>query len=360
MEKLNLAIIGQGRSGRDIHGAFYKKAENVYFNVRYVVEADDARRERAATEYPGCVTLADYRELFGREDIDIVVNATYSNLHYPITKDLLLHGFNVLCEKPFCRTRDEANELIAIAKEKGCLLTVFQQTFFAPFYDKAREVIASGKLGRITQINLRYSGFGRRWDWQTLQWRCAGGVYNTGPHPIGLALGFLDFDEEAKILYSSLDTIMTSGDGDDCAKLLLSAPGKPLVDLEIHANDPYAGYNLKIMGSRGVFQSDAGSSYKMKYWVDEENEERPVIATFLSKENGLPSYCVDNLKVHEEEGKYEGSAFNVGTQRLYENLYHALRGEGELFVTPEMGRDIIGIAEDMYKATPLPKKFSEE
>ena len=43
MEKLNLAIIGQGRSGRDIHGAFYKKAENVYFNVRYVVEADDAR-----------------------------------------------------------------------------------------------------------------------------------------------------------------------------------------------------------------------------------------------------------------------------------------------------------------------------
>lgn len=266
----------------------------------------------------------------------------------------------MLCEKPFCRTRDEANDLIATAKANGCLLTVFQQTFFAPFYDKAREVIASGKLGRITQINLRYSGFGRRWDWQTLQWRCAGGVYNTGPHPIGLALGFLDFAEDAKILYSSLDTIMTSGDGDDCAKLLLTAPGKPLIDLEIHANDPYTDYNLKIMGSRGVFQSNAGSAYKMKYFVDEENEERPVMPNFLANADGMPIYCVDNLKVHEEEGKYEGSAFDIGTRRLYENLYHVLRGEGELFVTPEIARDIIGIAEDMYKATPLPQKYYEE
>ena len=360
MEKLNLAIIGQGRSGRNIHGAFYKKEENIFFNVKYVVEADDERRARAAEEYPGCVTFADYRDLFACKDIDLVVNATYSNLHYPITKDLLEHGFNVLCEKPFCRTRDEANDLIATAKKNNCLLTVFQQTFFAPFYDKAREVIASGKLGRITQINLRYSGFGRRWDWQTLQWRCAGGVYNTGPHPIGLALGFLDFAEDAKIIYSSLDTIMTSGDGDDCAKLLMTAPGKPLIDLEIHANDPYSGYNLKIMGSRGVFQSDAGTAYKMKYWVDEENEERPVLPNFLSNAEGMPTYCSDNLKVHEEEGKYNGSAFNVGTARLYENVYHALKGDGKLFVTPEIGRDIIGIAEDMYKATPLPQKFYEE
>ena len=153
---------------------------------------------------------------------------------------------------------------------------------------------------------------------------------------------------------------MTSGDGDDCAKLLISAPGRPLIDLEIHANDPYAGYNLKIMGSRGVFQSNAGSSYKMKYWVDEENEERPVIATFLSDDKGMPVYCKDNLNVHEEEGTYNGSAFNVGTAKLYENVYHALRGEGELFVKPEMARDIIGIAEDMYKITPLPKKFDEE
>lgn len=357
MKRLNLAIIGQGRSGRNIHGAFLKSERNEFFTVKYVVEADDARRARAAEEYPGCRTFADYRELFALEDVDIVVNATYSNLHYPITKDLIEHGFNVLCEKPFCRTRAEANDMIAAAKEKGVLLAVFQQTFFAPFFVMAYKLIKSGKLGRITQIDIRYNGFGRRWDWQTLQRRCAGGSFNTGPHPIGMALGFLDFDPEAKLVYSYLDTVLTSGDGDDCAKLLLTAPGRPLVDVEIHANDPYTPYNLKIMGTKGCFLSDASSEWKMTYIVDGENPDQPVIDGFMQDEEGLPIYCKETLVKHTEEGKHNGSAFNVGTASLYKNLYGALNGTEELIITPEMARDIIGIAEDAYAATPLPIKY---
>ena len=163
MKKLNLAIIGQGRSGRNIHGRFYRTEDNQYFNVKYVVEADDFRRERAKNEYPGCTTFADYTELYNLDDIDLVVNDTYSNTHYSITKDLLEHGFNVLVEKPFARTRYECDTLINIAKEKGVLLAVFQQTFFAPFYEFAYDLAKSGKLGEIQQITIRYNGFSRRW-----------------------------------------------------------------------------------------------------------------------------------------------------------------------------------------------------
>ena len=94
MKKLNLAIIGQGRSGRNIHGKFYHTEDNVYFNVKYVVEEDPFRRARAEKDYEGCKTFADYRELFDIDDIDLVVNDTYSNRHYDIAKDLLLHGKN--------------------------------------------------------------------------------------------------------------------------------------------------------------------------------------------------------------------------------------------------------------------------
>ena len=45
MKKLNLAIIGQGRSGKDIHGAYYVGEKNKYYNVKYVVDADARRRE---------------------------------------------------------------------------------------------------------------------------------------------------------------------------------------------------------------------------------------------------------------------------------------------------------------------------
>ena len=188
MNKKRLAIIGQGRSGRDIHGTFLKKDENTYFDVVAVVDADADRRKRAEEEYPGCKTYADYRELFDVQDIDLVVNASYSHLHYEITKDLLEHKFNVLVEKPFARNYYECDNLIRIAKENGVLLTVFQQTFYAPYYLAAKQVVDSGILGDILQVNVACNGFARRWDWQTLQMKMGGSVYNTGPHPIGIAL----------------------------------------------------------------------------------------------------------------------------------------------------------------------------
>ena len=125
MKKLRIAIIGQGRSGRDIHGAFLKTEANVYFDVVAVVEEDAFRRENAQTEYPGCKTYADYREIFPLTDIDLVVNASYSDMHYGITKDLLMHHFNVLVEKPFARNYYECCDLIKTAKENGVMLAVF-------------------------------------------------------------------------------------------------------------------------------------------------------------------------------------------------------------------------------------------
>ncbi len=130
----------------------------------------------AEKEYPGCITLSDYRELFSFDDVDLVVNASYSEMHYPITKDLLLHGKNVLVEKPFARSRYECDELLQIAKREGVLLAVFQQTFLAPFYEFCYDTIKSGKLGQVKQISIRYNGFARRWDWQTLQKKCAGSI----------------------------------------------------------------------------------------------------------------------------------------------------------------------------------------
>ena len=47
VKKLNVAIIGQGRSGRDIHGAFFKSEENEKFEVAYVVEKSEKRRSIA-------------------------------------------------------------------------------------------------------------------------------------------------------------------------------------------------------------------------------------------------------------------------------------------------------------------------
>lgn len=354
MKKLNLAIIGQGRSGKNIHGLHYNSEANIYWNVKYVVDADAHRRDVAKNLYPGCQTLESYQELFGLKDIDLVVNASYSEMHYQITKDLLMHKFNVLVEKPFGRNRYECEDLIKTAKDNNVLVAVFQQTFFADFYVKAKEVIDSGVLGEIKQVDLTYNGLARRWDWQTLQKRLAGSVYNTGPHPLGLALGFLDFDKEAKVVYSKLGLGLTSGDAEDYAKILITAPGKPLVDVEISALDAYPSDTLKIQGTKGTYYSSQ-AEYRYKYIVDGENVERPVEENFLQDETGEPIYCGENLITHEESGKMNGSAaFTTAVAEVYKDIYFNLTEGKPMRVTPEMATEIIAVIDKVHADNPLP------
>ena len=52
MKKLNVAIIGQGRSGRDIHGVYLLTDEGKeLFNVVAVVDFDEKRRQKAKKEF---------------------------------------------------------------------------------------------------------------------------------------------------------------------------------------------------------------------------------------------------------------------------------------------------------------------
>ena len=356
MRKLNLAIIGQGRSGKNIHGAYYRSADNLYYRVKYVVDEDAFRRQVAQEIYPDCQTFADYRELFALTDIDLVVNATYSDLHYPITKDLLLHGKNVLVEKPFARSRYECDELIKLAKDRGLTLAVFQQSFFAPFYQFCYDTIKAGTLGEIKQIGIRYNGFARRWDWQTLQKRCAGSTYNTGPHPIGMALGFLDFDPNCSVMYSRLGTALTSGDADDYAKILIAAPNRPLVDVEISSMDAYCDYNIKIQGTKGTLKATP-KAYEMTYLREGENPPRPVIEDFLKDDDGNPVYCSEKLIKHVESGHFDGTALDVGTAMLYRQLYERITQGSAMTVTAEMAAEIISVIETVHAQNPLPLKY---
>ena len=239
MKKIRVAIIGQGRSGRNIHGYYFRSEENQHYQVVAVVDRDEARRKLALQEYPGCEVYEDYRELYGKP-VDLVINTAFSELHYPISKDLLEHDLSVLVEKPMARNYEEATELIRIAKEHNVFFAVFQQSFLMPYYQKLKETIDSGKLGKITQVNIAYSGFERRWDWQTQLKYMGGCVYNFGPHAIGFGLDLMDFSDDVKVVYSKLDRVLASGDAEDVAKIILAAPGKPVVDVEINSNDDRA------------------------------------------------------------------------------------------------------------------------
>ncbi len=357
MKKMRVAIIGQGRSGRDIHGLYFLSEENNTVEVVAVVEEIADRRERAKKDF-GCDVYADYRELFGRRDIDLIVNASFSDQHYSIAKDCLEHGYNVLNEKPFAKTYYESMDLINTAKRNGVLITAFHQSLYGPTIFAIKEVLASGKLGNIKQISMSWSGFARRWDWQTLQNRCAGGVYNTAPHPIGIALDLIDWDANAKVVYSHLDTALTSGDANDMAKIIIEAPGKPIIDIEVNSADGFPTQNIKILGDRGSLICGTTGDVKIKYIVDSELEPRPIIATPLrAPETGYPMYCKEKLPIHEETIGTNGDIQIAHTRYFYERLYDTMFNGADLYITAEKAAKVIEIIETVHAENPLPLKY---
>lgn len=360
MKKLRTAIIGQGRSGRNIHGRFFRSEGNTYVDVVAVVDFDPERRELALQEHPGCQVYADYRELFQRDDLDLVVNSTFSDLHYSVTKDLLEHGFNVVVEKPMARNYYECSDLIHTAKKHGVLLAVFQQSMLAPYYTNVRDAMRSGKLGQIQQINISFSSFSRRWDWQATQCRLGGSLYNTGPHPVSFALDMLDFDPETQLVFSKLVVAQTSGDADDYAKLILTAPGKPVVDVEVSSIDAFKGPGIKVQGTRGTLALNPDRSYTMKYVVPGENPERPLIMEPLKDEQGLPVYASEKLQLHEETVGNPQYPWDESSRRFYEMVYNKLTADVPMAVTAEMAAQIIRIIETAHAQNPLPVWCTKE
>lgn len=350
MQKLKVAIIGQGRSGRDIHGA-YLITDPEHFQIEAAVDPLEDRRKRAAEEY-GCAVCSDYRDLLERSDLDLVVNAAPSHLHVPLTQAFLQAGFNVLCEKPLARRVVEVDQLIAAAQASGKVLAIFQQSRYTPFFVQLQKVIASGVLGRIVQINMAWNGFSRRWDWQTLQKYNGGSLLNTGPHPLDQALQL--FGEGMPQIFCRMDRANTWGDAEDHVKLILSGEGRPLIDLEISSCCAYPCFTYNVYGTQGGLIGSA-SEMKWKYFVPAEAPEQRLIEEPLRTPEGLPCYCSETLPWHEESWEAPeagGGAFTAAVAAFYQMLYRTLTEGAPLEITPEQVRRQIAVIEECQRQNP--------
>jgi len=129
-----------------------------------------------------------------------------------------------------------------------------------------------------------------------------------------------------------------------------------LADIEIHSNDAYAPWSIKLLGTLGTVKCSS-SRYEMTYLLPGENPPQPVQENFLEDENRNPAYCTEELITHTEAGKFEGDAFDVGTASLYEQLYFKITEGRPMTVTPEMAARIVGVIETAHAQNPLPITF---
>ncbi len=348
-KRLRVGVLGQGRSGRNIHTEYLKTDDR--YEIVAVADLLADRCERAEKEY-GCASYTDYHDLLARDDLDLVVNAMPSYLHPPASKEVLEAGHNVLCEKPLARYVAEVDDLIATAERMGKTLAIYQQSRFAPYYQQVRKVMDSGVLGRIVMIKIRFNSYARRWDWQTIQDMYGGTLLNTGPHPLDQALRLLDYEDMPDV-WCHMDSVNVLGDAEDHVKIMISAPDRPLIDLEMSSSDAYPKYTYQVFGSTGGLAGDT-KHVEWRYFDPIQAPQQTLQRDPLPG----PSYCREDLPWQSaswDVPEARSDLFGSMAYSFYSNLYEVLTEGASLVITPAHVRQQIAVIEECHRQNPRPR-----
>jgi predicted dehydrogenase len=111
------------------------------------IKAEDMRIPKA---------YASYQEMLDDDEIDVIHVCTPNSFHYQMSKDALAKGKHVLCEKPLVLRSEDARELARLATESKLANGVHYNLRYYPVVHYIRELVHTGKLGRVLAVNGSY------------------------------------------------------------------------------------------------------------------------------------------------------------------------------------------------------------
>lgn len=206
---LNVAYIGFGNSVCRYHLPYVERRPDKV-NVKYIYRREEDRvgDEERETWYPNIEFTTDIDKVMNDPEVNLVVVNTPDRFHTYYTRMALEHGKNVLCEKPFALTHEEAQEMFDLAKEKGLVTMPNQNRRFDADMATVRQVIESGVLGDLVEVESHYDYFRP----SIKDHKGFGYLYGLAVHPIDQIIG--QFGKPDKIHYDcrSIDNPGVSDD----------------------------------------------------------------------------------------------------------------------------------------------------
>lgn len=249
MNRLKVGIIGYGYWGPNLTRNFFDLPSS---ELVAISDVKQERLQRARSLYPGVNLTEDYTELF-EMGLDAVVISTPPALHYPIARNCLEHGLNVLVEKPITLNSQHAQELIDLAEMKGLILMVGHTFEYNSAVAALKQYIESGELGEIYYIDTARLNLGLFQKDSNVLWDLA-------PHDISILLYLLGQAPES---VSARGMPCVFGDITDVAYVNLIFPNKIPAHIHVSWLDPCKVRRVTVVGSK-----------KMMVFNDLENEQK--------------------------------------------------------------------------------------
>jgi scyllo-inositol 2-dehydrogenase (NADP+) len=347
MKVLATAVIGLGRAGWQIHMPEVLKHQN--YNLIAVVDPlqerlDEARRAIGVKGYRDCDSL------FSKEDPDLVVIASPTHFHAEQTNLAFEHGANVLCDKPMASSLKEADTMILSMEKHGRKLMIYQPHRSYVETVALLDILKRNLIGRVYMIKRAWTRYRFRVDWQAIQKYGGGEINNSGAHFIDQLLYISG--SRAKKLTCFSRKIISCGDAEDMAKILIQTENGVLLDLDINMAAAIPIPPWQILGERGsIIWDENGPSWQVRYYLQEE----------LPGFNLQNNLAADNRSYGDDQNiPWQEEKFPVSDYQavdFYAKAYEFFAQGQKPFIPVSESREVMRLVEESRRKIDLSEVF---
>ncbi|MCR2822852.1 Gfo/Idh/MocA family protein [Lederbergia panacisoli] len=324
-----------------------------------VSDLNDGRMEEAkkyyqtilGEEYP-IKFFKNYKKMLEDDQIDAVIIASFSGLHFQMARAAILATKHVVLEKPMALSIKEANELIHQAQKQKKQLMICHQLRFMPIMQRIKKNIDDGKLGRLflgacsIRIN-RSPAYYSSASWRG-KWESDGGMLiNQGIHVIDLLQWFLG---DVETVYGeTLQQLSPLKETEDVAVGVINFrnQAKGIVEANIVTQPNNMGYSLSIFGEKGTICIEGPSLNNISRWfIDGEEVNKDELNDLINDKNE-EIYMYENfIEAVNSDNKYvlvDGKEGKKALELIFALYQSAIKSEVvncplEIFSTSDMNR----------------------
>jgi predicted dehydrogenase len=239
INKIQIAVIGVGRWGCHLAKTFASLGVLAAIVETNAVLGQPLARQLAVKYY------SDNEQVLNSA-IDAVAIATPAFTHFAIAKQALLAGKDVFVEKPMTATKEEADELINVARQKKQILMVGHLLLYQPAIKFIKEFITSGQLGKLHSLQQVRRSLGTIRSHENV-------LYSLGVHDLAV-LSYL-ITEPVQKINAVAQAIITSMIADEMSIHFCYPSG---IQAHLHLNWlwPIKERQLMILGEKGALHFD--------------------------------------------------------------------------------------------------------
>jgi predicted dehydrogenase len=204
------------------------------------IDRDPARLKPLADSHQSLTTSTDLEDALTDDEVSAVVLSTPVYTHYDLAKRILEAGKSVLVEKPLTTSRDTANELVALANDRGVLVSAGHTFLFSPPVQAIRDMVRAGTLGDLLYLQGSRVNLGIHNPDVSVLWDLA-------PHDLSILLEWVD---ERPVKVSASGRASTPGHPPDVAFVDVEFPSGFVANLHLSWLAPTKIRRMTLVGTR--------------------------------------------------------------------------------------------------------------